>query len=80
MSGVWLGVDPTTNTKRHVFKKNWTAHSKFVNHSTVNNQHNWEDLYDHLMSMSIFTLIMDKTFHMNSRNCEGEATATIAIC
>ena len=38
VSGVWLGVDPTTNTKRHVLKKDCTAHSKFVNHSTVNNQ------------------------------------------
>ena len=78
--GVWLGVNPTTNTKRHVFKKDWTAHSKFVNHSTGNNQHNREDLYDHLMSMSIFTLIMNETFIWAPEIVRGKATATIRIC
>ena len=30
---------------------------KIVNHSKLDNQHNWENLYDHLMSTIIFNLM-----------------------
>ncbi len=42
------------NFKRHVLKKYCTAHSKFVKWATVNNQHNWEDQYDHLTLLMHF--------------------------
>jgi hypothetical protein len=40
----------------------WTICSKHANHYRLNNQHNWEDLYDHLVSIRIFTLTMNKIF------------------
>lgn len=39
-----------------------------LNHSRLNGQHDWEDLYDHLMSMKTFTLIVNYHIHMNSKN------------
>ena len=42
--------------------RDWIARSKFHNCARLNNQHNWEDLYDHLMSTGTFTLIMNKIF------------------
>ena len=39
MSGVWLGVDPRTDTKNHhVSKRDRTTCSKFINHSRLNTQ------------------------------------------
>ena len=32
------------------------------NYSRFNNQHEWKNLYDHLMNIRIFTLIMNKIF------------------
>ena len=48
--------------KRHVFKKDGTMFSKYVNHSRLNSQHDQGNLYDHLMSTRIFTLIMHMIF------------------
>ena len=31
-----------------------------INHSRLNNQHDWENLYDHLMSKKIFTFILNR--------------------
>ena len=56
--------------KDNVFKRDWTTCSKFVNHSRLNSQHNWGDLYDHLMSKRIFTLIIIEDIHMSSKNYE----------
>ena len=53
-----------------MFKKGWIADLKHDNHCTFNNQHQSGDLYDHLMSTSIFTLILDKNAHMTSGNHE----------
>ena len=30
--------------KARMFKKDWTASSDFMNYSTLNSEHNWEDL------------------------------------
>ena len=30
----------------------------YASHSKLNGQHDWRDLYDHLMGMSILTMIM----------------------
>jgi hypothetical protein len=61
LSGVWLGDGLRTDTKGHMFKRDWTSCLKFVNHS------NWGGIYDHLMSVRIFTAIMNKMF-MKFRN------------
>ena len=34
----------------------------FGNHSRLNSQHNWVDIYDHLLRKGIFTLTVDKIF------------------
>ena len=44
MIGVWFGEDQRTNTIRHVFKRDCTTSSDFINYSTPNSEHNWEDL------------------------------------
>jgi hypothetical protein len=62
LSGIWLNVAPRTDTIRHLFKRDWSTCSKYDIHSRFNNQHNGEDLYDHLMSTRIFTLMMNKIF------------------
>ena len=36
--------------------------SKHATHSRLNGQNDWGYLYDHLMSMRLFTLLMDKIF------------------
>jgi len=42
MSGVWLGADLRTDTKRHLwFKRDWTTCSKLVDHPRLNSQHKW---------------------------------------
>ena len=54
----WCGVkwgSKDGQPKNHVFKRNWTTCSKFVNHSNLSyNQHKW-NLYDQLISPRIFT-------------------------
>ena len=41
--------------QKDLFKRDWTACSSFVNHSRLNSQHNWRNLYDHLMRKRNFT-------------------------
>ena len=36
--------------KNNVLKRDWTMCLIFVNHSRHNSQHNWRDLYDHLIT------------------------------
>ena len=52
-----------------VFKRDWSTCSKYDSHSRPNSQHNWGDLYDHLMSIRTFTLLIStlKTY-MISKN------------
>ena len=44
--GVWFGEYQTTNTKRHMFKRDWPTCSNWMNYSTLNNNeiYNWENL------------------------------------
>jgi len=67
MSGMWLGMPSRTDTKKtHVFKRNCSPCSEYDNHSKLDNEHRFSlgggDLYDHLMSTKIFTLIMNEIF------------------
>ena len=59
---MWVGEDLKTNTKRHVFKKDRILCSRYAYHYSLNNEHDWGDLYDQLMSMETFTLRMNKIF------------------
>ena len=58
LSGMWLAVNLIMDTtKHHVFKSEWTTRSKCFKYSRLSNQHNWGDLYDHLIRNRIFTFI-----------------------
>jgi hypothetical protein len=48
--------------KRHMFKRDWSTCSKHDNYPRRNTQHDWGDVYGHLMSTKIFTFIMNKIF------------------
>ena len=61
LSAMWMGVDPKADTK-DVSKRDWTMCSKYDNSSRFNSQHNWGDLYDLVINMRVFTLIMNKIF------------------
>ena len=40
LSGVWFGVDLRMDTKKHhVFKRDWTTCTTFINHSRLNMQY-----------------------------------------
>ena len=40
MSGVWYGVALRTDTKNHVFERDWTVcYKRYDNHSKFNRQH-----------------------------------------
>ena len=40
----------------------WVLNNVMADHYRLNSQQNWEDLYDHLMNMRIFTLMMNNKF------------------
>ena len=46
---MWLGKDLRTDTKKHVFHRDWTTCSKCIDHYMLTNQLDWGNLYDHLM-------------------------------
>ena len=48
--------------QKDVFERDWTTCSKYDNHSRLNSQCNWGNLYDHLMGMRIFTFIVNMIF------------------
>jgi hypothetical protein len=81
VSSMWLGVDPSTDTTKDVYlkkielctQKMLTTLSSVVNITGG-------DLYGHLISANIFTMIMNKIFHMNSRNYEESCYTLIWIC
>lgn len=62
LTRAWLGAAPRMNTPKHVFQRNWTPCSKYGNHSRLKSQLDSDggkgDLYDHLMSMNTFILII----------------------
>ena len=56
----------------HVFRRDWTRCSNYANHSRLNSHpHNWEDLYDHLMSTRILTFVTNK---MSSKYYEAHGS------
>ena len=59
MTGMCCGVFSRMDAKKKGLQKRWTAYSKYDMHSMLDSQHdcNWVGLYDHLISMRIFTLI-----------------------
>ena len=72
-SDMWLGVASRTDTKRYLFKRDWTTCSNYDTYSRFNNLYIYVgcvsggDLHDHLMSMRVLTLTMNK---MSFANCE----------
>jgi hypothetical protein len=54
-----------------VFKKDWTTSSKYLNHSRFNNQHDWGDLYDHLMNTRNVHFDNEEDIHMSSKTYEA---------
>ena len=63
-----------------VSKRHCTMCSRNDNHSRLNRQHNWRDVYGHLMSTRIFTLIIKKIFKWAPKVMRKVATALIWIC
>ena len=55
--------------QKDMFKRNWTVCINFGDHSRLNSQQNWVNLYDHLMRKRIFTLTVNKIF-MSSENSQ----------
>ena len=51
----------------------------YANHSRFNDRHDWGNLYDHLMSMAIFTLIINKTIIRALKIMKQMTTVTICI-
>ena len=49
-----------------MLKIDWSARSKYANHSKLNSEHNWRNLYDHLMSTIIFHIDNDKGINHTS--------------
>lgn len=56
LSGMWLVVAPRTNILKKCvcFKDNRLHAHNMTNIPNSYSQHNWEDLYDHLVSMVVF--------------------------
>ena len=52
----------------------------FNHHSRPNNVHIWKNLYDYLMNMRIFTLMMNKIFIEAPKIMRKVATALMWIC
>ena len=48
LCGVLFGEDQTTDTTRHRFIKDWTTSSNSMKHSTLNDEHGWDDLCTHI--------------------------------
>jgi len=45
-------------SERHVFKRDWIACLKYANHSRLNRQHDWGDLYDFINEQEHFTHLL----------------------
>ena len=63
LSGMWLEVLPRIDTKETCFfLRDWTTCSKYGYCSKVKIQDDRRDLSDHLISMRIFTSIVNRIF------------------
>ena len=45
-----------------MFERDWITCSKCANHSRFSSQHDWKDLYDHLITKRSLPLVMNKWF------------------
>jgi hypothetical protein len=60
-----------------VFERDWNTCSKYDNHFQLDSEDNLGDLYDHLMSTQIFTLIMNKIFISELQNFMRKVATTL---
>ena len=58
-SGMWLGVDLRTNTKKTYVSIGLSVQI-MLTILRLHGQHDWENLYHHLLDTRIFTVIMNK--------------------
>lgn len=65
---MWLSVGLTMDTKMTHVKRDWTTCSKFANHTRLNNQRNWGDLYDHFNEHETLHLDGGGDTQMSSKN------------
>ena len=61
-------------------KECWVLNNVMVDDSRLNSQHNWADLYDHLMSMKMFTLILNNKFIWALKFVKQMDMGTIWVC
>ena len=52
-----------------MLKRDWTTCSKCANHSRLNSHHDGENLYDYLMIIKKFILILHKIFDIEYDIC-----------
>ena len=74
---MWFGVAPRMYFKKSCVWKELFACSTYDNCFKFNSQHNWGDLYDHLMRARVFTLIMNKIFIRDPKMMRKLAMASI---
>ena len=67
MSGMWLDKGYKNGYQKDMCERDWTMCSKHGNHFTFNMQYNRGNLYDHLMSTRIFTLVIRYSYELH--NC-----------
>ena len=65
--------------KSYAFRCDWSVGSEYGSHSRLNGQRNWGDLYENLMSMKIFTLIINNIFIWALKKMRKVTTASIWI-
>ena len=63
-----------------MFKRYWTSCSKYVNHSRLNSHIIIGDLYDHSMSMRIFTLTVLRYSCEIQRRLQGRFGFALIAC
>ena len=66
--------------QKDMFKRDWTTCSKYDSHSRPKGQHDWEDLYDHLMNMRNFVKSMNNIFIRALKTMRIVAMTSIWIC
>ena len=64
-SGEWLGGDLNKDIRRTCLRKCLDYMFKFINHSRCYNQHNWGNIYNHVTTHRISTLMMDMILKKN---------------
>ena len=73
---MWLGEAPITKSTEnmHLSKRHCNLCSTHVNHSRLTSQHSQGDLYDHIISSRIFTLILNKIITQAPKTMKNAAT------